>query len=120
MAGPLGQLADEIVRINKANGWDDHRDFGVEVALIHSEVSEAFEEYRAGRGINERYYQTVVLDDGSTHQTGKPEGIPSELADVLIRVLDVAHRNGVDLDEVVAEKLAYNATRGFRHGGKVV
>ena len=32
----------------------------------------------------------------------------------------VDHRYGIDIDEVLAEKLAHNEKRGYRHGGKVV
>jgi NTP pyrophosphatase (non-canonical NTP hydrolase) len=51
-------------------------------------------------------------------QPPKPEGVPSELADVVIRALDAADAWGIDLGAVIEEKLAYNATRGHRHGGK--
>lgn len=48
----------------------------------------------------------------------KPEGIPSELADILIRVLDVAAYHQMDIARAVADKMAYNETRPMRHGGK--
>lgn len=125
---PLADLAERIAKVNHDNGWfDTDRPFGDDIALLHTEVSEAYEEYRKGHVPAERYYSygnwgtddapTINLFDNTL--SGKPEGVPSELADVLIRVLDTAHRYGIDLDEVVEEKLAYNATRGYRHGGKV-
>ena len=48
----------------------------------------------------------------------KPEGFPTELADVVIRVGDLAGRLGIDLAAVIGEKMAYNITRPYRHGGK--
>jgi NTP pyrophosphatase (non-canonical NTP hydrolase) len=48
----------------------------------------------------------------------KPEGIPSELADILIRVLDVCGFHQIDIAGAVADKMAYNETRAYRHGGK--
>lgn len=124
----LNALASEIAEINLANGWMTERAFGDDIALIHSEVSEAYEEYRNGRQPAERYYRgsngltwLYVPEYGAPDAlAGKPEGIPSELADIVIRVLDTAHRYGIDLDDVVAEKLAHNRTRGYRHGSKVV
>ena len=48
---------------------------------------------------------------------GKPEGFPAELADLLIRVGDLAAALGIDLDFEVRRKMAYNETRPYRHGG---
>lgn len=78
------------------------------LALIHSEVSEVLEEYRNGREPNEIYY-----GDG-----GKPEGIPIECADILIRLLDMCVEHGIDLSAALPIKMAFNETRPMRHGGK--
>lgn len=75
------------------------------LALIHSEVSEALEDYRNG-----------AMHTG--HPYGKPVGFPSELADIIIRVCDLAGALGIDLEAEVARKAAYNETRTYRHGGK--
>jgi hypothetical protein len=48
----------------------------------------------------------------------KPEGIGSECADVLIRLLDFCDRRGVDLMGETRRKMTFNLTRGYRHGGK--
>ena len=75
------------------------------LCLIHSEVSEALEDYRDGN---------LQAD----YEGSKPVGFPSEMADILIRVFDLAGALGIDLDKAVAEKMAYNRTRPHRHGGK--
>lgn len=49
----------------------------------------------------------------------KPEGIPSELADIIIRVLDICGTHGIDIASAIADKMAYNETRSYRHGGKL-
>ena len=106
---PLNDLGHEIREINKANGWrvttpsewdgEVHpREVPAILALVHSEVSEALEAFRNRDRAN----------------------FEEELADVLIRVLDLAIGLGIDMDEAVAAKLAKNRARGFRHGGKVV
>lgn len=46
----------------------------------------------------------------------KPEGIPSELADVFIRLGDVCKEFQVPITEAIREKMAFNKTRQFRHG----
>jgi NTP pyrophosphatase (non-canonical NTP hydrolase) len=45
-------------------------------------------------------------------------GFPSELADIVIRVADLAGALGIDLAEAIRIKLAFNRTRTHRHGGK--
>lgn len=50
---------------------------------------------------------------------GKPIGLASELADVLIRLLDMANEMGIDLGEATLLKHRFNRTRPHRHGGKL-
>lgn len=50
----------------------------------------------------------------------KPEGVPSELADTVIRILDTAEAYGIDLGFEIERKMRYNETRAFRHGGRLV
>ena len=51
---------------------------------------------------------------------GKMEGIPSELADVIIRVLDMCEHYGIDIEAALKEKHEFNKTRPYKHGGKVM
>lgn len=108
----LNTLRDQAHAAAKANGWwEGRRTLPELLCLVHSEVSEALEEHRAGMTPNSTYY---------VGDSKKPEGVPSELADVVIRVLDICGRWNIDIEGMVSEKLAYNATRGHRHGGKVI
>lgn len=74
------------------------------LALVHSEVSEAVESLRK----REKF---VWYGDN-----GKPEGLASELADVIIRVADLAEACGIDLELMVEKKMEYNAGRPAMHG----
>ena len=138
--------------------WDDgiaNRPIEDIVNNFHAEVSEAWEEYRAGRMAT--WYADWLQ---------KPEGFFVELADLLIRIADAAGARRIDVGEVcfdgpgfsvatskaifilhnlivkcdfeevideclslavdnehdlwatIREKLSYNATRPYRHGGK--
>lgn len=48
----------------------------------------------------------------------KPEGFGIELADVIIRVLDLCRALGIDIQRCYELKTAYNESRPHRHGGK--
>lgn len=80
------------------------------LALIHAEVSEALEELR-----DATYIDAVRYDP---ERGNKPEGFGVELADIVLRVADLAGACGIDLQYRIEEKLAYNATREHRHGGR--
>jgi NTP pyrophosphatase (non-canonical NTP hydrolase) len=96
--------------------WEEERSFGELIALCHSELSEALEEYRNGVKPQEQYYSWPNGENGIK----KPEGIISELADVVIRIMDMCGYYGIDLEAAIKEKHAYNVTRPYKHGGKKI
>lgn len=130
----LNELAKEAHQISVDRGWwEKEPSFGDLVALMHSELSEALEEYRAGRPMvwyscdvsdaccePGHYHYNVHCCRGCGHRGYKPEGIAVELADCIIRILDWAGKEGVDMESIIKEKMAYNRTRPYRHGGKLL
>lgn len=105
----INEVAKQIHENAVDHGWwDEERGFPEVLVLIHSEVSEALEEYRNGRLPTEVY----------TGNNGKPEGIPIELADVIIRIFDYCGYAGIDIDAAITQKHEFNKTRPYRHGGK--
>jgi hypothetical protein len=123
----LYDMMQEVYEVNVANGWfEDGRTFGDEIALLHSEVSEALEEFR-DHGMEEFYkFSTGTFPQKSVESTQmlvqgdipKPLGVPSEAADILIRLLDFCYRHNINLEDEYHKKMRYNRTRGYRHGGK--
>lgn len=95
-------------------GWWDgpQRPLGDQFANFHAEISEAWEEIRANRPLDE----IRLEDDGRGGK--KPEGVPVELADLLIRVFDTCQAYGIPLLLALHMKMEYNETRPYRHGGK--
>lgn len=50
----------------------------------------------------------------------KPEGTLIELADCVIRIMDLCGKKGWDLEKAILLKHRYNKTRPHRHGNKVL
>lgn len=113
IGGLLNLLAAHCGRTSEAHGF--HAAPGME----------------AGTGIDKRLLLTVsevceaqdVLRDGRTpdevwlrEKDGKPEGFVMELADVIIRVLDLCYVEGVDIGAALAVKWSFNTTRPALHG----
>lgn len=112
----LQSMQLEVVAVNKDRGWyDEDVPFFQAMALLHSEVSEAVEAYR-NWGTEDATSQAI--DQGEGHALPKPEGVGSEFADILIRLLDDCARWGIDLESEFERKMAFNRTRSYRHGGK--
>jgi NTP pyrophosphatase (non-canonical NTP hydrolase) len=103
----MNDLAKDIHEYAISKGWwNKDRNIAEVLCLIHSEVSEALEDYRTG--VMNTYYDV----------NKKPCGFPSELADIIIRVLDVSHFLHIDIDKEIKDKMDYNKTREYRHGNK--
>jgi predicted HAD superfamily Cof-like phosphohydrolase len=95
----------KLIHENAINhgGWETDRKFAEIAALIHTEISEAVEA--------DRIKAPLVY-----YKYGKPEGVAVELVDCVIRIFDYLAHEGVDIEEVIAQKHAYNLTREYKHG----
>lgn len=108
-------FAEQVHALAKEKGWWEGwqgtpEQIGSRLALIHAEVSEALEDLRH------------TPDDLHLKLTpgGKPVGFVVELADVIIRVCDLAEGLGLNLEAALGTKHGYNESRSHRHGGKAL
>lgn len=76
--------------------WDNPRETGTLLALVHSEISEALEGDRKNK-----------MDD---HLPDR-KAFEVEIADAVIRLMDISGYYELDLGGAIRDKLAYNLNR---------
>ena len=98
----FNQMAN-LVHLQNQKWWHDlytgerlERNVGELLCLVHSEISEAMEGHRKN-----------LMDDKLPDR----DMFEVELADAIIRILDIAGGFGLDLGGAIIEKLTYNRKR---------
>lgn len=114
----LNQLRDEIHENAKNKGfWDKEREIGTRLMLCVSELAEAMEADRKGRVANmDKFYKGIA--HGDIFETYIKDTFEDELADTIIRILDLCGAKGIDIEKHIELKMKYNATRERMHGKK--
>jgi len=112
----VSELQKETYQVAKSRGWYQEAASRDEIwkhlGNIHTEISEAWELARQP----DFNPQAIWVHE----KKGSPEGLPIELADVILRVLATAEHYGIDMESALVEKIHFNKTRPWKHGGKVI
>lgn len=103
----FAMLQEEVHKCNVERGfWTPpaSTEDGTKLALIHAEISEALEAIRDGNP-PDKHVPTM-------------ESVVVELADVVIRVMDLCEYHQWPLAEAILAKVKVNLGRPWKHGGK--
>ena len=123
----LNQLRDEIHANAKEKGfYDKKREVGTMLMLIVSELAEALEADRTGDYCSFSKYEECKKEMDVGIRTSEDiekyafekyikNTFEDELADVIIRVLDICGYFNIDIERNVLAKMKYNKTREKMH-----
>lgn len=105
--------------------WDDKTDTATKLMLIVSELSEALEADRRNKyATNSRMKIDFInfLECDAIFKDNFEKEIKDtfedELADAMIRIMDLAEKNNINLEDHIRAKMRYNRMRPNKHNKK--
>jgi NTP pyrophosphatase (non-canonical NTP hydrolase) len=111
----LNEFAQGVFEANKKKGfWDNERNVGELLMLVVSELGEAMEAHRKGKFSHPLFVGTNCTPAG--FEANIKDTFEDEIADSIIRLLDLSAGLGIDIEYHISEKLKYNQTRAKLHG----
>lgn len=118
----LNELRNKIHEnaINKGF-WDSEPAFATMIMLVVTELAEAVEADRNEDWNNIHDTYSKKLNDNEVHNSMLfaryvKDTVQDEMADAIIRILDICGRYQIDIQEHILQKMEYNAGRPRLHG----
>lgn len=101
--GWISVAADSHETAKQHGFWEDERNDGEMIALMHSELSEMLEALRKN-------------PDGASEKIPEFTEVEEEAADLVIRLMDFGHARGLRIAQAILAKQDYNDGRPYKHG----
>ena len=120
----LNELKDKVHTNSKSKGfWDQERNVGEALMLVVTELAEGMETHRSTgsiKGVDKMVKK--AMDEMGDEEFKEhfalmvKDSFEDEMADSIIRILDLCGGLNIDIDWHVAAKMRYNSTRSRLHG----
>lgn len=115
----LNESSKIILKNNIEKGFNNpNYNIGELLMLITSELGEALESHRSGKFSQWKSYEKDIENIGEIESFKKhiKDSFEDEIADAIIRLLDLVARLDIDIEKHINAKVEYNKSRPYLHG----
>lgn len=127
LCNSLNQLSKQVHQNNVEKGfWEGQKNVGELLMLVVSELGEAIEAHRKGKiasfnMLKHMQKEGYTWEDSnvsfkSAFEEEIKDTFEDEIADAIIRLLDLSAGLGIDIGWHIDQKLNYNKSRPHKHG----
>jgi NTP pyrophosphatase (non-canonical NTP hydrolase) len=127
LCNSLNQLSKQVHQNNVEKGfWEGDKNVGELLMLVVSELGEAIEAHRKGNiasfnMLEDMQKEGYTWEDSNlsfkiSFEEEIKDTFQDEIADAIIRLLDLSAGLGIDIGWHIDQKLNYNKTRPHKHG----